>query len=93
MPSGLVTTAIESACSTAFLDGASRGASLMVSVLAYIAATRGSAFAEKVVLAASDLTSSDGLSAIVVKHASGAPSLDALQACAAEVLTWAERGN
>lgn len=89
----LVTEAAESARQTAFVEGASRGAALHAAVLAYIAATRGTAFAEKAMLAASDLAAADELAAIIVNHASRSPSVEALQACAAEVLAWAERGN
>lgn len=85
--------AVDSARQTAFLDGAGRGASIMVAVLAYLAATRGTAFAERVVLLATDMASAYEVSAIVVKHASAAPTIDSLHACAAELVAWAERGN
>lgn len=78
---------------TFFVEGALRGSSLTVAVLAYIAAARGPIFAEKVVLAASDLKAADELAAIIVSHASSSTGVDALQSCAAEVLAWVERGN
>lgn len=89
----LVTEAAESARQTAFVEGASRGAALTAVVIGYIAGTRGTAFAEKVVLSVLDLKAADELAGIIVNHASRSPSVEALQACAAEVLAWAERGN
>lgn len=89
----LVTGAVESARETAFVEGASRGAALTAAVIGYIAGTRGAVFAEKVVLSVLDLAAADEFAAIIVNHASRSPSVEALQACAAEVLAWAERGN
>lgn len=89
----LVTEASESARQTAFVEGAGRGSALAAAVIGYIAGTRGTAFAERVVLSVLDLKAADEFAAIIVNHASRSPSVEDLQACAAEVLAWVERGN
>lgn len=89
----LVTEAAESARQTAFVEGAGRGAALTMAVLAFIAFEHGAAALKRTMLAAHSLTGADALASIIVNHASRSPGVEALQACAAEVLAWAERGN
>lgn len=91
--SSAVTSALESTRQTSFVEGALRGSALTMAVLAYIAAEHGAGVLARVMGAAHSLTGADALAAIIVNHASSSPGIDALQACAAEVLAWVERGN